>query len=644
MKKLFLLFVISLVNLISYAQWSSTAPTVVCNASGWQVNATMIADGTGGYIMAWMDHRGSLNDPAFSDIYIQRLNADGIPQWTANGLLVCGAPREQNYPLLALCKTSTNQPRVMVVWRDHREVSGNTTFIKIYAQSYDLSGNAQWAPNGVQVADCNGFIALTHAIIPSSDGNRVLFSYKKNGVSYGQGLLYVQAINTDNGAALYTGDGTLIDSNFFQGAEIKLSQAEGSNHIHIVWSTYTLEGNYSHNIYAQRINPESGGKQWANSTKVCSAEKDQIHVQIQGDIVVWRDERLYVVGGNSNRGDIYAQRLNADGTVAWPVNGINITNDPGYQFWPRIAPAGTNSIWVTWTDETINSKDSSYVSIQKINSDGTLAFGSQGIKLTSNYNSWAEGMVVSQDDGGALVLYQAFGSTGYQYRAHKISATGQKLWGPLGQPVSGFTQASTSDPYTIEGIPLAGGGAVFALDPQDIWAMRAKICDTPPAVPSIVSPYRRCNPGSYNINLVSSGCPSGSVRYFSAPDGLRLLTSTNPANSNPNQTTLSSRDTTQYVYAECVVNGCASTGALTPAHIQIAESSFIPSQLPTYPFIPADPPAVVLSQTTITAQNRVNPPANVLYQATQAVTLNPGFQANQGAVFRAEVKACVNLN
>lgn len=629
---------------VVYAQWSSTAPTVICNASGFQDNVTMIADGTGGYIMAWMDHRGGSlpNDPTFSNIYIQRLNADGVPQWTANGLLVCGAPNEQNYPLLALCKTSTNQPRIMVVWRDGREIISNNTRTKIYAQSYDFSGNAQWAANGVQVADCNGFTSFIHDIIPSSDGNRVLFAWTKDPSDF----LYVQAINPDNGSTLYAGDGTLIDSNIFQGDRVKLGQAEGSTDIHVVWNnTKTESGTSSYNIYAQRVNTATGDKQWTNPTKVCIAARTQDQVQIQGNIVVWRDERLYVVGGNSNRGDIYAQRLNADGTVAWPVNGINITNDPGYQFWPCIAPAGTNSVWVTWTDETISSKDSSHVSIQKINSDGTLAFGNQGIKLASNYNSQAQGMVVSQDDGGALVLYQAFGPTGYQYRAHKISATGQKLWGPLGQPVSGFTQASTSDPYTIEGIPLAGGGAVFALDPQDIWAMRAKICDTPPAVPSIVSPYRRCNPGSYNINLVSSGCPAGFVRYFSAPDGLRLLTSTNPANSNPNQTTLSSRDTTQYVYAECVVNGCASTGALTPAHIQIAETVYTDVELSAvYPKVTGELPTLALSRTTITAQNRINAPANVTYEATQSVTLNPGFQTNQGAVFRAEVKACMNLN
>jgi hypothetical protein len=634
MKKLFLLLITSLVSLqMNYAQWSPTAPTVVCT-NGYYHNgqATIISDGEGGYIMAWQDVRaGNLpNDSDLANIYIQRLNADGIPQWTANGLLVCGAIHEQTRPLLALCKTSTNQTRVMVVWRDNREVinPNNQTRTKIYAQAYNLTGTAQWAADGVQVADCDGFSSFIHEVIPSSDGQRVLFSYEKRS----NDSVYLQTINPDNGATLYAGNGTLIESGL---PNLRFSQAEGSTDINMVWYKYTSEGVSSENIYAQRVAVATGAKQWANPAKVCIATGVQWYPEIQGNIVVWLDERF--PGPNK---EIFAQRLNADGTVAWAANGINITNDPASQFYPRLASAGTNSVWVTWTDDKLNNQDSSYVSLQKINADGTLAFGNQGLRLTSSVGR-SQGMVVSQDDGGALVLYE--GLHYQQYRAHKVSATGQKLWGPIGQPVGGLVENSLDAPVNIEGIPLAGGGAIFAVaEYRDIWALRAKICDAPPTPPSVVSPYRRCAPGSYSINLQSSGCPSGSVRYFSAPNGLGFVGGTLVGSNN---ITVHNKDTTQYVYAECVVNGCASTGALVPAHIQIAETSYTNAQLlATYPKTANDLPTVALSQTTITAQNRVNPPANVLYQATQSVMLNPGFQANQGAVFRAEVKACMNLN
>ncbi|WP_428657984.1 3-coathanger stack domain-containing protein [Runella sp.] len=634
-----LLFFFIFIGFLSHAQWSPTAPTVVCDAVKWQNNATMVADGAGGYIMAWRDYRTSSlpNDAEFSDIYIQRLNANGVPQWTANGLLVCGAAHEQTAPKLALCKTSDNQTRIMVVWLDQRDKVNNTVKTKIYAQSFDLNGIAQWAADGVQVADCNGFTSFRPDMIPSSDGKRALFFWGKVSDS----ALYLQALNADNGNTLYSGDGTLLVSGLiggFSGLEAKISQAGNSTDVNVVWNAYAY-ANSSYNIYAQRINVTTGNKQWINPANVCLITGNKNELQIQEDIIVWKDHRFSNVGQNY---EIFAQRLNADGSLAWNANGINVSNTPGYQLYPRIAPAGINSVWVTWADEVLNAKDSSFVSIQKINSDGTLAFGSQGIKLISNYANRAQGMVVSQDDGGALVLARS-NPTGSIYRAHKISSAGQKLWGPIGQPVGGLTELSIEDPVDIEGIPLIGGGAVFSVAMyDDIWALRAKICDSPPTAPTVTTSYRRCVPGSYAINLPSSGCPSGTVQWFAAPDGLRYLGTT--TNVSPNQTTIYNRDTTQYVYAECVINGCASTAALVPAHIQIAESSFTPAQLPNYPFLSTDPPAVVLSQSTITAQNKVDPPANVLYEATQAVHLSPGFQANTGAVFRAEVKTCVNVN
>lgn len=364
MKKLFLLFVVSLVNLICHAQWSSTAPTVVCNASGTQNDATMIFDGVGGYIMAWVDYESSR-----LDIYIQRLNSDGVPQWTANGLLVCDAANSQYSPLLALCKTSGNQTRVMIVWRDAR-----TSPAKMFAQAYDLNGNAQWATNGVQVAD--NVSPLVHNVIPSSDGQRVLFTWGKNSFSI-YASLYLQAINPDNGSTLYGGDGTLIDADIIQG-EAKLSQAEGSTDINIAWSKAN-----DYNIYAQRINPVTGGKQWINSLPVCTAAEVQSELQIQGDIVVWTDDRF----SSANR-EIFAQRLNSNGTVAWTANGINVSNDLAIQRRPSIASAGINSVWVTWRDDVLNNKDTAFVFLQKINSDGTLAFGNQGLRLVSGFEGY----------------------------------------------------------------------------------------------------------------------------------------------------------------------------------------------------------------------------------------------------------------
>ena len=41
----------------------------------------MVPDGSGGMFAVWEDYRGGTGR-----IYAQRLNAAGVPQWTANGI------------------------------------------------------------------------------------------------------------------------------------------------------------------------------------------------------------------------------------------------------------------------------------------------------------------------------------------------------------------------------------------------------------------------------------------------------------------------------------------------------------------------------------------------------------------------------
>jgi hypothetical protein len=79
-------------NASGQAQW--TAPdVVVCAAAGAQNAPAVTVDGAGGAVVAWVDARVSSGD-----IYSQRVNASGSPQWTSQGVLVCDAAGQQLGP------------------------------------------------------------------------------------------------------------------------------------------------------------------------------------------------------------------------------------------------------------------------------------------------------------------------------------------------------------------------------------------------------------------------------------------------------------------------------------------------------------------------------------------------------------------
>jgi len=77
--------------------WTSDG-VVVSAAAEYQIAHAVASDGAGGVIVAWYDFRGGVDH----DVYAQRLNGSGVSQWIDNGVAICTAAGEQDYPLVAM--------------------------------------------------------------------------------------------------------------------------------------------------------------------------------------------------------------------------------------------------------------------------------------------------------------------------------------------------------------------------------------------------------------------------------------------------------------------------------------------------------------------------------------------------------------
>ena len=69
-----------------------------------------------------------------------------------------------------------------------------------------------------------------------------------------------------------------------------------------------------------------------------------------GVILAWRDDR------SVTKCEIYAQRLNASGVPAWPVNGVPVTKAPGSQIAPSLVTDGTGGAKFAWMDGKLISR------------------------------------------------------------------------------------------------------------------------------------------------------------------------------------------------------------------------------------------------------------------------------------------------
>jgi hypothetical protein len=93
---------------------------------------------SGGAIVTWADRRNGGVD----DIYAQRVDASGNVQWTADGVAICTAMNGQTFPTIA----SDGNGGAIIAWFDARPDADRN-----YAQRIDASGVVQWAADGVLV-------------------------------------------------------------------------------------------------------------------------------------------------------------------------------------------------------------------------------------------------------------------------------------------------------------------------------------------------------------------------------------------------------------------------------------------------------------------------------------------------------------
>ena len=126
--------------------WEDTG-VPLCTAPGIQKHASVVNDGEGGFIVVWRDERD-----IYSDLYMQRIRADGTPVWEKDGIPLCTAGGHQDKPFIV--RTAEN--RFSVVWLDYREDFGEESTDAIYRQQIDLEGKPLWEKNGVAISTSEG--------------------------------------------------------------------------------------------------------------------------------------------------------------------------------------------------------------------------------------------------------------------------------------------------------------------------------------------------------------------------------------------------------------------------------------------------------------------------------------------------------
>jgi hypothetical protein len=181
------------VDSLGAVQWAVNGINFTTTTTTPKYDLTMIADGTGGAILAWCDNR------VWYDLYAQRVDADGNHLWTVGGKGVCIAPEQQRYPQMI----SDGSGGMIVTWRDNRSVALEPD---IYVRRVRAAGDTVWTYNGVAVCTAAGAQDAPQITTDGSDGAIITWEDYR-GASRD---IFAQRIDGFNATAVWAADGVPV--------------------------------------------------------------------------------------------------------------------------------------------------------------------------------------------------------------------------------------------------------------------------------------------------------------------------------------------------------------------------------------------------------------------------------------------------
>jgi hypothetical protein len=480
--------------------WTSRG-LVVCGAPNTQGAPVIAPDGFGGFFLAWEDARA---DADTTDLFVQHLQGDGTvaPGWPAGGQALCVAQGNQNNPQLV----SDGVGGVFAVWEDSRV----TPDPRLYAQHLSANGALVpgWTADGESICGAAGTQRAPQMIGDGAGG--VLVAWEDYRIAPPR--VFVQHLNANGSFATgWTADG--IAAAPVPGGQVgPVIASDGSGGAIVAWSDARGGAVTSADIYAQHLLSDGTlAAGWpSDGFAVCVAPEAQERPSITSDagggaFVTWMDPRdgLY---------HIYAQHLTGLGTAAagWSTDGVMVCGAFPAQYDPVITTDDVGDAMVAWIDtRSINGSGDVYA--QRLDADGLASWTPDGVALCTALRDQLFPSIVSDGSGGAFVAWQdgRYGAATRPF-VQRVTATGQIA---NGWPVDGRAVADSNVVYGTPALaPDGNGGVVVAwsgLDllgapgPPDLYASRIAGNSVVPALASLVS--ADANPNAVRLSWALAG-------------------------------------------------------------------------------------------------------------------------------------------
>lgn len=318
---------------------------------------------------------------------------------------------DQDNPSMSLCDNGN----YIFTWRDFRQNNNP----RIYGQMYDVNLTKLWTPD--------------LAITTSNNQNNPDVVNDKNCNTYvtwnddrnGNQDIYYEKYNTVP-ASDWSGSKKVNTS--AESADQSLPQIVFGTTPPFAYIVWLDSRDGAHDIYSQKINPNTGALSWSPEVKVniyngtaSIQNKPKIYIDSSDNLnFTWQDNR----NGNN---DIFAQRMDKNGNILWS-NDVKINSDTttADQIKPSFAVSSSTPffLYYVWQDNRNGNED---IYAQKYDPAGTKIW-TDDIKINSDTGSAIqENPVITEDKNGDFyIVWQDNRNGSDDIYMQKINSDGAK--------------------------------------------------------------------------------------------------------------------------------------------------------------------------------------------------------------------------
>jgi len=391
------------IDLQGRLRWTTNG-VPVCTQNAVQKFTGIASDGLGGAFVVWEDHRGDDG----GDIYMQRIDSSGNPQWQTDGIAVCSEIAAQVDPVVV----ADGSGGAIVAWIDLRDFTG--VYKSVYAQRIRRDGSRVFAPNGIPVA--TGLYARDSLrLAPDEHGGAHICWREKSLDLYGFDCHDLMAARIDS-----TGARIMEPTRIFLG--ITWPDGTPADDLQIVsdclggaFYAWYDRRNHDADLFAQYIDAD-GTRRWTGNGKViCGLDGAQYAPALAPDgdggvFIIWEDYAEYPGGFIP---DLSAQRVTADGVTLWPTNGVAVVRGGGYELLPRLIADGTGGAIAVWHIGNLHPSSATNLVAQRVTPAGAMIWPYdpnvpqvQGTYVCQAPEAQQYPAVVTNHAGGAICAWE----------------------------------------------------------------------------------------------------------------------------------------------------------------------------------------------------------------------------------------------